>query len=350
VIQLEVIDRILYQVHPLERRNAKESHCLTCVSTLAQTNASPFLFHVTDRDILAEHLADKRSENTRRAYARDVKDFFVTVANQEPTPTLIGQFLSLERAAAISLVLKYKAILIERNLSEATVNRRLSALKSLVAFAQKVDRCQWSLEQVESEKVQSYRDTSGISLEAYRKLLSVPNRNTLAGRRNYAILRLLWENALRRNEISQTNVGDLDIEARTLQIFGKGKGTQAESISLSTATTEAIVDWVLARDPVPAPNAPLFVALDRAHYGHRLSGNAIYNLVVETATSAGITKHLSPHRCRHSAITAALNATNGNVREVQKLSRHARLETLMIYDDNRANAQGKVTNLLADLL
>ena len=265
----------------------------------------------------------------------------------------MGQFLSLERGAAISLVLKYKSILIERKLSEATVNRRLSALKSLVTFAQKVDRCQWSLEQIESEKVQSYRDTTGISLEAYRKLLAVPDRTTLAGKRNYAILRLLWDNALRRDEVSKTNISNFDPDAQTLVIFGKGKGTQAETISLSGATVSAIAEWLEARtphSPLPTPHSPLFIALDRAHYGHRLSGNAIYTLVVETATAAGIAKHLSPHRCRHSSITAALNATNGNVREVQKLSRHARIETLMLYDDNRTNAQGKVTDLLAGLV
>jgi integrase/recombinase XerC len=59
---------------------------------------------------------------------------------------------------------------------------------------------------------------------------------------------------------------------------------------------------------------------------------------------------MSPHRIRHSAITAALEATNGNVRKVQKLSRHKKLDTLMLYDDNRANMQGEVSSLLGDLI
>ncbi|HLO48670.1 MAG TPA: hypothetical protein VK211_09680 [Kamptonema sp.] len=49
-------------------------------------------------------------------------------------------------------------------------------------------------------------------------------------------------------------------------------------------------------------------------------------------------------------MTAALDATNGDVRRVQKLSRHASLNTLMIYDDNRLNHQGEITDLLADLV
>ena len=56
------------------------------------------------------------------------------------------------------------------------------------------------------------------------------------------------------------------------------------------------------------------------------------------------------HKLRHSAITAALDVTNGDVRRVQRLSRHARLETLQRYDDNRSDLQGEVTTLLAELL
>ena len=67
--------------------------------------------------------------------------------------------------------------------------------------------------------------------------------------------------------------------------------------------------------------------------------------------AAGITKKLSPHRITaFSSVTAALEATNGDVRRVQKLSRHSNLNTLMIYDDNRLSHQGEITDLLADLV
>ncbi len=47
-----------------------------------------------------------------------------------------------------------------------------------------------------------------------------------------------------------------------------------------------------------------------------------------------------------TAITAALDATDGNVRKVQKLSRHRKLDTLMIYDDNRGRDQHDITFIL----
>jgi integrase/recombinase XerC len=163
-------------------------------------------------------------------------------------------------------------------------------------------------------------------------------------------LRLLWGNALRRNEISQLNIGDFDESARTLVIRGKGKGSQTESIDLSGATKDAIAIWLEASHEGRPNDAPLFIALDFCNFGHRLTGESIRRTVVGACIAAGINKRMSPHRIRHSAITAALDATDGNVRKVQKLSRHANLETLMVYDDNREKAQLEITELLDDLI
>jgi integrase/recombinase XerC len=305
-------------------------------------------FKVQQRDLLAELLADKRSPETRRAYARDLKDFFRAIADADPTPQLVAEFLKLDRFTAIGLVLNYKQQLTEKGLAEATINRRLAAVKSLVKYAAKVGKCEWSLEEVQGERVQAYRDTSGIGAEAYARLLAVPDRSTLKGLRDYAILRLLWDNALRRGEVARCNAEDFNPEARTLRIFGKGRGTQAETVNLSQKTTEAIWAWVNARGA--APTDPLFVACDRASFGHRLSGNAIYNLVKDAAVKAGLPKKLSPHRCRHSSITAALDATHGDVRKVQQLSRHKKVETVLIYWDNAAGVQRELTETLSNLI
>jgi integrase/recombinase XerC len=59
---------------------------------------------------------------------------------------------------------------------------------------------------------------------------------------------------------------------------------------------------------------------------------------------------LSPHGTRHSAITAFLDASGGDVRSAQSLSRHKDPRTLMIYDDNRQGLQGKASQALGDLL
>lgn len=300
-------------------------------------------------NVVAELLKDKRSENTRRAYERDLKDFFQFLGYDEPSPQVVAEFLRLPRFDAQTIVLGYKAHLIDKKLSEATLNRRLAAIKSLVAFARKLGKCDYTLEDVKGEKLKAYRDTTGVDVDTYKKILSICDRTTLKGKRDYAMLRLLWGNALRRSEVVGCDIKDLDLEARTLSILGKGKGTQKETVTLDKPTCAALADYLQCRKELDI-NAPLFIALDRSSYGHRLTGTALYKLVEGTAKQAGVTKKLSPHRVRHSGITAALDATGGDVRKVQKLSRHANLNTLMIYDDNRLNIQGEITDLLGDLV
>lgn len=319
--------------------------------TLTTSTPQPSsFFQIPERDILAELLADKRSVNTKRAYAWDLKDFFLSVANAEPRPQLVAEFLRLERFTAIALVLQYKAALIEKGLSEATVNRRLAAIKSLVKYAQKVGKCLWSLEEVEGERIRSYRDTRGVGAEDYSRILEMCDRSTLAGLRDFAILRLLWDNVLRRDEIHKLNVSDFDPEGKLLRILGKGRGTQAEFVDLSEKTVQAIRAWLQGRGGELTAQSPLFITLDRSHAGVRISGNGLYEMVRRRAEGAGLQRILSPHRCRHSGITQALDATGGDVRRVKKLSRHARTDTLLLYDDNRIAAQKQVTDILADLI
>lgn len=313
------------------------------------------LSQATGRDLVAELLADKRSHNTRRAYERDLQDFFLMISLSLPTPAMVAEFLRLDRFAAISLVLKYKAALIDKGLKEATVNRRLAAIKSLVNYARKIGKCDFSLEDVKSERNKSYRDTTGISADAFKKVLATcdseallqAGRSTFKGKRDYALLHLLWSNALRRNEAVSLDIKHFDPDARTLAILGKGKGTNREIITLSNATTNALVEWLNQRKCLNL-NAPLFCSVSYNQTGHRLSGEAIRQIVEQACTAAGISKKMSPHRIRHGSITHALDQSGGNVRAVQRLSRHSKIETVMIYDDNRSNMQGELTELLAD--
>ena len=305
-------------------------------------------------DVLASLLADKRSYGTKQSYEKSLTYFFNFAYANNPTEEIISQFLRLGKFDAVRIVLRYKCDLIARGLSEATVACRLSALRSLVSFAVKIGRCKWTLDDVKSEPIQRYRDTSGVKPDAIGEMLALCDRLTLQGKRNYAILRLLWSNALRRNEVVSLNVGDFDYESRSLQILGKGHGSQKTIVTLDIETADSLRDW-LSCDDIREPNKsycdrPLFIALDHNYLGHRLTGTTIYHIVSTIARSAGIRKPMSPHRIRHSAITAALDATDGNVRKVQKLSRHKKLDTLMIYDDNRGNMQGQVSDLLGNIL
>jgi integrase/recombinase XerC len=175
------------------------------------------------------------------------------------------------------------------------------------------------------------------------------DRGTVKGVRDFALMMLLWSNALRRSEVSKASIADFDPVAKTLRIFGKGRGNNSEIISLGTGTVNAIEAWLEARGETN-PDKALFCSVNPGYRDGRLCTQAIYTVVKERCQSAGITKIMSPHRIRHSSITAALEATGGDVRRVQKLSRHSSLNTLLMYDDNRRNHQKEVSDLLDGLV
>jgi integrase/recombinase XerC len=299
---------------------------------------------VTDWDrVLADWLATKRSPHTRRVYCKDVQNFLADIDLE------LGKFLSLDRHKAFELVSRYKGELLQKGLKSATINRRLAAIKSLVAFSYNCGHSDFMLEAIKSEKLCSYRDTTGIDPETFKRVLGGIDRETLKGIRDYALLILLWSNALRRSEVSKANISDFDQKSKTLRIFGKGRGNNSEIVSLGIGTVTAIESWLSARGEHD-PDKALFVSVNPGYRDGRLCTQAIYNIVKERCQSAGISKVMSPHRIRHSSITAALEATNGDVRRVQKLSRHSSLNTLLIYDDNRKNHQGEVTDILDSLV
>jgi integrase/recombinase XerC len=300
----------------------------------------------SDPDVLEELLKSKNSEGTRRAYRKDINDFFTRMTGLAPGRDSILEFLHLEGHKATLVVTKYRAILNEASLAPNTINRRLAAIKSLVAFGRKLGVCNYAVD-VDSIPVQSYLDTSGCTGEEFLTVIKGCDRSTKVGKRDYALLLLLWGNALRRNEISTLDLRHFDGNKGTLSILGKGKQVRV-TINLPKVTVIAITDWVIARGGDMSSSRPMFTSVDFQNYGNRLTGDGIYKIVKRLFKRAGVEKHMSPHRCRHSAITAVLEKTDGNVRKAQKLSRHAKLNTLQIYDDNRNRDQLEMSELLMD--
>jgi integrase/recombinase XerC len=300
---------------------------------------------VADDNIWAEFLKLQISEHTKRTYASALNDFFLQMTGVKANPHQIREFLNLPSSQAIAVVLSYRSRLLALNLSPNTINTRLAAIKSLVNHARKLSQCGFSLEDVASLKVEIYRDTSGVDATVYRGMIEAIDRETVGGKRDYAIMRLLWDNALRRGEVTAVNIEDFHRDK--LWIMRKGK-IQKQSVDLAFKTQVALNEWLGVRGG--EAKEPLFIALDNRSYGHRLSGRALGYLVERLAKDADVSKRMSPHRVRHSAITTALNISDGNVRDARLLSGHAKLETLVIYDDRRKNVQGKVSSKLADLV
>ena len=266
----------------------------------------------------------------------------------EHLPQLSKEFLIQGRIKAITLTAQYREFLKASEYAPATINSYLWAVREMVSQAKRLEVVDWGLKDVEGVPSETLRDTRGVGLEGIQSILRQCDRTTTEGCRNYALILLLFQNALRRGEVVGCNVSHFDPAAKTLSIQGKGKRDRTR-IDLSPSVVEAIQQWLSMRGEVNL-NGPLFCALDRSHKGSRLTGTSIYRIVRHLAQDAEVSDRFSPHKIRHSAITAVLDLTDGNLRSAQALSRHKSIDILKVYDDNRHKLQSKATGMLEQAL
>lgn len=321
-----------------------------------------------DVDLLRAVLVEKTKATTREGYTKDLVDFFLFVTQGEDAYKIEGpkrkseiktqvkaelsrlsqSFVTIDRLKALELAARYRECMMQRGLQANTINRRLSAVKSMVRMARRLEMCDWTLAEVEGLLVKPYRDTRGITPSEFRLMMAFVNRFTLAGSRDYAMLTLLWEAGLRRSELVNCDVRHFDPEQKRLSILGKGRNDR-EWIDLTENGVEVVSGW-LERRGKTVPADPLFISLDRATGGSRLSGTSVYLMVRALAKKAGVSENFGPHKIRHSGTTAYLEITDGDLRGAQAYSRHANLNTLKFYDDNRKQLQKKASAKLGEMI
>jgi len=162
------------------------------------------------------------SPHTLRAYRRDLEDF-ARIAGVPSGEQATAALLCAGPGAANERALAYRADLQARRLAPATVNRRLAALRSLVKLARTLGLVSWGLE-VPGLRVEAYRDTRGPGPDGFRKLLARLNgRQDFAALRDRALLRLLYDLALRRGEVVGLDREDVDLVTGTVAVLGKGR-------------------------------------------------------------------------------------------------------------------------------
>jgi integrase/recombinase XerC len=261
----------------------------------------------------------------------------------DDVPQAAETLLAYGPGCANQLVYRYRAQLLERGMSTATCNIRLSAIRSLVKLARVIGIVTWGLE-VPNLKAEGYRDTRGPGTDGVRQLLDQAgaHRSVAHAARDVALVRLIYDLGLRRGSITSLDLEHLDLESGRVWVMLKGH-TQRTSRTLPEPTRDALREWLRHRGGQPGA---LFTNFDRAgSKGQRLTGRSLHRIVQRLGADVGMSVH--PHSLRHSAIMTALDATNGNIRSVAKFSGHADVRVVERYDDCRQDLAGLVAKQVA---
>jgi integrase/recombinase XerD len=167
-----------------------------------------------------------------------------------------------------------------------------------------------------------------LSADECARLLLAPDPRTAAGRRDRAMLELLYATGLRVSELVGLQLNDLDLEARVL--VARGKGNKERLVPVGAPAAEAVKAYLSGgtRDRLlkGRRTKDLFVT----GRGHRLTRQGFAKLLDRCARKIGIRRRISPHKLRHSFATHLL-AGGADLRAVQAMLGHADVATTQIY-------------------
>lgn len=190
-----------------------------------------------------------------------------------------------------------------------------------------------------------------LSVDEVTALLTRPGSDTVLGLRDRAILALLYGTGMRASECATLRQCDVDLDAMTVTVIGKGGHQRA--IPLNEQVAAALDVYVRSRGPA-LPTAPFF----RSRRGRAMSRAAIYERVRAWGIRSHIRKVVSPHRLRHTFATHLVQAGVGIV-TIRDLLGHRLITSTQIYlhvtaEDMRQAALrhpiGKLIGVVAHLL
>ena len=281
------------------------------------------------------------------AYRNDLEDFKLSLGLSDLNEA-VSKFISLSPGDANATVLRYRNALLDKGLQSATINRRLAAIRSLLKMARMIGIITWGIE-IPNLKSEPYRDTRGPGLYAFTKMLEVAGdqRSDSKSKRDVAILRLMYDLALRASELIKIEMSDFNLSDSTVAVSAKGKRNKV-TLSVPSASRKALLDWISVRGE---QSGPIFLNFNRSGKGSGLTRQGLFELIRKLGQSVDVITR--PHGLRHLSITEACKVAQANgfgLEEVLDHSRHASVTTLMIYRDREKDVQGEISKLVSSKL
>lgn len=180
-----------------------------------------------------------------------------------------------------------------------------------------------------------------LSLEEAQALLNQPNKRTLSGKRDRAILACLYDGGLRRGECCGLDVNDIYLDEKKIHIRD-GKGGLDRVVPIQDDTAKRLRAYIEEVRPLILDD-PKDQAVFLNKYGRRLNAQSVLRIVKAEAKKAGIKKDIHPHTLRHSIATHL--ADNGvDIRYIQEFLGHSRCDTTAIYIHLSGGRLRKVLN------
>ena len=261
------------------------------------------------------------SDATVRTYAQDLNTFVEFLSM-----TKINKFDDVDRRT----VRRFLAFLVDSAYKRSSISRKLSVLRGFYRWLVSEEISTVDPVPRRSTMKKENRLPRFLSHEEISRLIDSPKSGASSEslvNRDVALFELIYAAGLRVSEVNSIDIGDIDLDSKTLRIVGKG---DKERISLiGTSAALALGKYVNA-DRAKVKNADLIDALFLSSRGSRLSVRSIQSIVKKHSRSAGLGSEVHTHTLRHSFATHLING-GADLRIVQDLLGHSSPVTTQIY-------------------
>jgi integrase/recombinase XerC len=291
---------------------------------------------ISAADLVAAHLA--RPSATSAAYRADLVSLTKhlldpdedTVVDLATIQGVVASLIDQERGLAQMALDRYASTMLADGVPINSIRRRIASTLSLLGLAHRYDLVTWTLS-VKLPAAAVVKDTRGPGIKAVKAMFEIcRTRGDRKGRRDSALMSLLYYHALRRGEIISLDLCNVDLAKSTIAIKRKGK---VDRIVLGLCDTAADDLDVLITERGTHAGALFESFGPRLPDRTPLPGAGLYHIVRTLGRKVGV--ETRPHGIRHTAISRLLQLTNGNIAEAMGLSGHSDPKTLIAYDDAR---------------
>ena len=273
------------------------------------------------------------SSKTQENYSRFLRKFFKWLESVDLS-ALSPKKLTAEHIWRYKVYLsRHQSPVNKKTLKKSTQNYYLIALRSLLEYFVEKDISSLPPSKVKLAKDKSDKEIKFLNLDQLKLLLEAPDKETIIGLRDQALLETLFSTGLRVAELAALNRDQLKIKDGTtdLEISVVGKGEKIRTVYFSARSIKSIKAYEYQRKDF---DEALFINYRRgaasSTESRRLTVKSFEDIVKKYVKITGLPVMATPHTLRHSFATDLLNQ-GVDLRTVQEFLGHSNIATTQIY-------------------
>lgn len=260
-------------------------------------------------------LEKRLSENTVTAYMRDLRQFaHFVLRTWDVAP----------RHVEAAMIERYLQRLYEQGSEKTSQARQLSGIKSFFNFLLLSDIIDSSPAELIEAPTTGRHLPDVLSTGEIDRIIAAVNTATVKGRRDSAMLEVLYSCGLRVSELTSLRLSDLFFGEGYIRVIGKGD--KQRLVPISNTARDKIQRYLEERRSARSGEETVFLN----NRGGQLTRVMVFTILKRAVERAGIDKHISPHTFRHSFATHLLEG-GASIRQVQEMLGHESILTTEIY-------------------